>query len=161
MDDVCEGLERNAKLDREHELAKNLARSRRDERGADEHTTGAVSDQLQRARVKVVDVATNSLRRINAGNEDVDASSTGGSLRETDRRDFRIRKRHTRDRRVIRLRVHVAQSLRDDLAVVVREVREAAKTGDITRAEDTRLRFERRRIHLQPAAFRLRESCGA
>ena len=55
-------------------------------------------------------------------------------------------------------RVYAPQPPRDDLPVVVGKVREPAESCDVTGAEDARLRFERRRVHLQPAAFRLCES---
>ena len=58
-------------------------------------------------------------------------------------------------------RVHAPQSTRHDLPVVVGEVSEPAESRHVTGSEDAGLRFERRRVHLQPAAFRLCESGSA
>ena len=55
VDDVGERLQRRAQLDRQHELAQDLARTRSDQRRADQHPALAVADQLQRAAVKVVE----------------------------------------------------------------------------------------------------------
>ena len=129
----------------------------RDQRRADQHAALAVADQLERAAVKVVDVAARGLGRIGAGDDDVDASRARGSLRQPDRRDFRIGERHARDRRVIGPRVHAPQSARDHLTVVVGEVGEPTESRDVTCSEDAGPRFERRRVHLQPAALRLCE----
>ena len=54
-------------------------------------------------------------------------------------------------------RVDAPQSARDHLTVVVGEVGEAAEPRDVTCSEDAGPRFERRWVHLQPAALRLRE----
>ena len=75
VDDVGERLQRSAQLDRQHELAHDLARTRSDQRRADQHPALAVADQLERAAVKVVDVAARGLGRIGGGDDDVDASS--------------------------------------------------------------------------------------
>ena len=54
MNDVGERLQRRPQLDREHELAHDLAGARSDQRRADEHAALAVGDQLHRAAVEVV-----------------------------------------------------------------------------------------------------------
>ena len=54
-------------------------------------------------------------------------------------------------------RVHAPQSARDDLTVVVGEVGEPTESRDVAGSEDAGPRFERRRVHLQPAALRLCE----
>ena len=96
MNDVGERLQRDALLDREHELADDLARTRGDQGGADQHAAFAVGDQLERAAVEVVDVASRGLGRIGAGNGHVDASRARGRLGEPDRCDLRIGKCHAR-----------------------------------------------------------------
>ena len=144
-------------FDREHQLAHDLARTRSDQRRADQHPALAVADQLERAPVEVVDVAARGLGRIGAGDDDVDASRARGGFRQPDRRDFRIGERHARDRCVIGPRVHAPQSPRDHLTVVVGEVCEPTESRDVTGTEDAGPRFERRRVHLQPAALRLCE----
>ena len=55
-------------------------------------------------------------------------------------------------------RVRAAQSPRDHLAVVVGQVGEPTESRDVTCPEDAGPRFERRRVHLQPAALRLCEA---
>ena len=67
-----------AKFDRQHEFPKDLARARSDERRADQHAAPAVGDQFDRAPVKVVDVATDRLCRIGAGDGDVDVLRASG-----------------------------------------------------------------------------------
>ena len=62
-------------LDRQHELAHDLARARRDQGRAYQHAALAVGDQLERAPVKVMDVAARGLRRIGAGDDHLDASA--------------------------------------------------------------------------------------
>ena len=157
VDDVGERVQRRAQLDREHEFAQDLAGTRRDQRRADQHAALAVGDQLERAAVKVMDVAARGLGRIGGGDDDVDAFRARRSLRQPDRSDFGIGECHARDRGVIGPRVHAPQSARDHLPVVVGEVSEPAESRDVTGAEDAGLRFERRRIHLQPPALRLCE----
>ena len=73
-------LQRSTELDRQHQLAEDLARSRRDERRADQHAALAIGDQLDRAPVKIVDVATRGLGRIGAGDDDVDAFARARQL---------------------------------------------------------------------------------
>ena len=101
MNDVGERLQRSAQLDRQHELADDLAGARRDQRRADQHPALAVGDQLERAAVKVVDVAARGLRRVGGRDDDVDAARARGGLRQADRRDFGIGERHAGHRRVI------------------------------------------------------------
>src|SRR5829696_2242563 len=48
VDDVGERLQRNAQLDREHELAHDLARARSDQHRADQHPVLAVADEFER-----------------------------------------------------------------------------------------------------------------
>ena len=55
-------------------------------------------------------------------------------------------------------RVDSSQPARDDLTVVVGEVRESADACDVTGAEHAGAHFERRRIDLQPTTFRRRKS---
>ena len=81
MNDIGESLQRCPELDREHELADVLACARSDEGRADEHSARSVGDQLERATVKVVDVAARGLSRIGAGDDDVDAFGPRGSFR--------------------------------------------------------------------------------
>jgi len=57
--------------------------------------------------------------------------------------------------------VHAPQSLRDHPTVVVSEVGESTKPRDVAGSEHAGLRFERRGVHLQPAALRLSEPSGA
>src|SRR5262249_33768971 len=85
VDGVGERLHRRAELDREHELAQDLARTRRDQCRADQRPALAVADQLERAAVKVMDVASCRLGRVGAGDDDIDASLTCASLRQSDR----------------------------------------------------------------------------
>jgi hypothetical protein len=59
---------------------------------------------------------------------------------------------------VIRPNVDALDSSRDHLPVVIREVCESADSSDVTGSENAWLRFEGRRVDLQPAAFCLRES---
>src|SRR4051794_39340157 len=73
VNDVGERLQRRGQLDRQHELAQNLAGARRHERCADQHAALAVANQFERAAVKVMDVAARGLRRIRAGDNDVEA----------------------------------------------------------------------------------------
>jgi hypothetical protein len=79
----------------------------------------------------------------------------GGHFREADRRDFGIGEGYARHRGVIRFRVDAAQAARHDLPVVVGEMREPADASDIACTEHggRAIRFERRRIDLQPAAL--------
>src|SRR5215218_3980024 len=90
VDHVREHLQRNALLDREYELTHDLARTGADERGADQHSALGIGDELERAGVEIVDVASRGLGRIGAGHDDVDAARPRGSLRHADGRDFRI-----------------------------------------------------------------------
>src|ERR671913_1776642 len=72
MNDVGERVQRRAQLDREHELAHDLARTWSDQRGADEHAVFAVADELQSAAVKVVNVPSGGLGRIGVPDDDID-----------------------------------------------------------------------------------------
>src|SRR6476659_8507467 len=81
MDDVGERLQGRPQLDREHELANDLAGARRDQRGTDEHSALSVRDQLERSAVKVMDVAPGRLGRVRRGDGDVNAFGSGGGLR--------------------------------------------------------------------------------
>jgi hypothetical protein len=74
VDDIGELVQRSGQLDRQHELAHYFARTRSDQGRADQHPALAVADQLERAPVEVVDVASRGLRRIGAGDDVVDAS---------------------------------------------------------------------------------------
>jgi hypothetical protein len=96
MNDVRERLQRCLQLDREHELAHDLAGTRSDQGRADEHAALAVGDQLQRPSVEVMNMASRGLGRIGADDNDVDAFGARGSLRQPDRRDFRIGIGHAR-----------------------------------------------------------------
>src|SRR5918998_1429723 len=82
MDDVGEHPQRNAQLDREHELAHDLARTWSNQQRADQHPALAVADQFERAAVEVMDGPPRGLARIGAGNDDVDASRARRSLRQ-------------------------------------------------------------------------------
>src|SRR5215211_1576289 len=82
VDDVGERLQRNAQLDREHQLAHDLARTGSDQHRADQHPALAVADEFERAPVEVMDGAPCSLGRIGAGDNDVDAVRARGSLRQ-------------------------------------------------------------------------------
>src|SRR2546423_410753 len=81
VDDVGKRLERSRELYSQHELAKDLAGTWRDERRTNQHAALAVGDQLHRAAVKVVGVAARGLRGIGGGDRDVDALGARGSLR--------------------------------------------------------------------------------
>src|SRR5262245_48379216 len=72
VDDVGERFERRTQLDRQHELAKDLTRSRRDKRCADQHSASPICDELECASVKIVDVAACGLGRISGGDDDVE-----------------------------------------------------------------------------------------
>jgi hypothetical protein len=52
VDDVGERRKRRAPLDRQHELSRDLARTRSDQGCANQHPALAVADQLERAAVK-------------------------------------------------------------------------------------------------------------
>ena len=58
-------------------------------------------------------------------------------------------------------RVDAPQPPRDHLTVVVGQMGEPAESRDVTGSEDAGVRFERRGVHLQPAALRLGEAGGA
>jgi len=58
---------------------------------------------------------------------------------------------------VISPRVLSPQASRDDLPVVVREVREAAEARDVARAINVRMSLERQGVDLQPSTLGLRE----
>src|SRR4030095_6506516 len=73
VDDVGEQRQRGGELDRQHELAEDLAGARRDQRRADERAAPAIADELDRAAMKIVDVAAGGLGRIRRGDDDVDA----------------------------------------------------------------------------------------
>ena len=62
---------------------------------------------------------------------------------------------------MVRPRVLALQPPADDLAVVVREMREASYPGDVTRAIDSIARLESFRIDLQPAPLGLGQARGA
>ena len=112
--------QRRAQLDRQHEFPEDLARTRSDERCADQHAALAVGDQLDRATTKVVDVTARGLGRIGGGDDDVDASRARGGFRQPDRRDFWIGECHSRDSQVIRPRIRAPESAGDHLTVIVK-----------------------------------------
>src|SRR5262245_55355153 len=56
VDHVGKDTQRRARPNCQYELANDLARTRSDERGADQHLALAIGDQFQRALVKVVDL---------------------------------------------------------------------------------------------------------
>ena len=64
MNDIGKCVQRRSELDRQHQLAEDLARSRRDERCADQDAAVAIGNELECAPVKIVDVATHALGRI-------------------------------------------------------------------------------------------------
>jgi len=82
VDDVRERLEWDAEFDGQHELAEDLACPRSDQGSANQDAALAVGNQLERAPVKVVNVAADGLRRISAGDEDVRCL---GRVRQTPR----------------------------------------------------------------------------
>ena len=61
MNDIGESLQRCPELDREHELADDLACARSDQRRADQHPALSIGDKLERATVKVMNVAARAL----------------------------------------------------------------------------------------------------
>src|SRR5207248_4242526 len=73
MDDVGERLQRSAQLDRQYELAQDLAGTRSDQGRADQDSALAIADQLERAAVKVMDVPSRGLSRVCFGDDDLDA----------------------------------------------------------------------------------------
>src|SRR5262245_52400069 len=87
MNDIGERRQRRSQLDCEHELAEDLACTWCDHRRADQHPAFSVSDQLERATVKIVDVAARRLCRIRGGDNDVDPSGPRGTFRKSDGRD--------------------------------------------------------------------------
>ena len=111
VDDVGGRLQRNAQLDREHDLARDLARARSDQHRADQHPVLAVADEFECALVEVVDGAPCGLGRVSGGDNDVEAFRARGSLRQSHRRDFRIGECHARDGRVIGSSVHAPHEL--------------------------------------------------
>src|SRR6185369_11090233 len=127
VDDVAERGDWRFRLDRQYELTENLPRARAHQGRANEHFFLAVADQLQRAAVKVVDVAARGLRGVHRGDRDVDAPLDGGRLRQTDGRDLGVGVRDAWHRAVIRTSVLASQAAGDDLAVVVGEVGEATQ----------------------------------
>src|SRR5262245_30589888 len=84
VDDIGERFQRSTELDRQHELAQDLTRTGSHQGRADQHTALAVGDQLQRATVKVMDVAARGLCRIGAGGDDIDPSGPSRRFRQTD-----------------------------------------------------------------------------
>jgi hypothetical protein len=79
MDDIGENLQRRPQLDGEHELADDLACAGCDHCRADQHPALTIGDELERATVKVMDVAARGLSRIGAGDDAVDASGPRGN----------------------------------------------------------------------------------
>ena len=65
-----------------------------------------------------MNVAAHGLTGIGAGNDDVDAAGTRGSLRQSDRRDFRIRVRNRGDSAGVKRDLVTCDDLRRDLAFV-------------------------------------------
>src|SRR5215471_2808948 len=57
VDHVGQQFQGRRQLDGQDELAKNLARSRRDQGGANQHAALAIADQFDRASMEIVDVA--------------------------------------------------------------------------------------------------------
>jgi hypothetical protein len=47
MDDIGQRVQRRSELDRQHQLAEDLARSRRDERCADQDAAVAIGNELE------------------------------------------------------------------------------------------------------------------
>src|SRR5215203_3959832 len=90
VDDVGERLQWDAQLDREHELADDLARTRTDQHRAYQHAARTVANQFECPLVEVMDRAPRRLARIGAGDDDIEASGACGSLRQPDGRDFQI-----------------------------------------------------------------------
>ena len=158
MNHVREVPHRRAHPHREHQLAEDLARPRRNQRGAHQHAALAVGDQLDRAAVEVVDVTARRLGRVRGRDHNLEAPLMSAGLCQTHRSHLRIRESDARHSAVIRARVLTAQSPCDHLAVVVREMREPAEPGDVAGAVNAVVRLERQGIHLQPSALGLREA---
>src|SRR2546423_1500679 len=81
VDYVGEHLQRNALLDREYEFTHDFTRTRGDQRGAHQHSALGVGDQLEGARVEIVDIASCGFGGVGAGNDHIDAARPSGSLR--------------------------------------------------------------------------------
>src|SRR4029453_1071484 len=61
---IGQHLQWSGQLDRQHELAEDLPRTRRDQGRADQDAALAIADQFDCASVEVMDVAARRLRRI-------------------------------------------------------------------------------------------------
>src|SRR5689334_2035781 len=72
MNHIGERLQRSRQLDRQHELAEDFARTRRDQGRTDQGATLAIADQFDRALVEIMDVAAGRLRRIGGRDHDVE-----------------------------------------------------------------------------------------
>src|SRR4029078_12597803 len=74
MDHVGERVQRGAQLDREHELSHDLACTGRDHCRPAQYPARAIGDQLDRAPMKVVDVAPRGFGWILPCDDHVDAA---------------------------------------------------------------------------------------
>src|SRR5262245_17120638 len=81
VDDIGERFQRSTELDRQHELAQNLSRTGSHQRRADQHAALTVGDQLDRATMKIMDVAARGFCRIGASGGDIDTSAPSSRFR--------------------------------------------------------------------------------
>ena len=91
MNDVGERLQWRSQLDRELELAHDLARTWSDQGRADQHSVAAVGNQLQHTAAEVVDVASRRLAGIGRGDDDINAARARGYSPASIRRRARLR----------------------------------------------------------------------